>query len=349
MALFNIFKKKENSSKGFNNLSVNNIQKLTDKSIKITFEIPSDKFQDYHFLPGQYIDLESEIDGEKIRRSYSICSLSEGQISIGVKFIENGKMSGFLKKVNPGDNLSVSTPKGNFTCAGNESHIVCFAAGSGITPIISILNFSKAKKQLFFSNKSLENTMFRNELFEMNDVVKNYYFTQVNEENHKFGRLNKEAIIEEIKADLNILKADTFFLCGPYEMVKEIKEALNMFGVSESKIKHELFESVIKETPKNISVFSGNSQISVTLDGEVVEFEIKDAKKTILEGIESKGMDAPYSCRGGVCCSCKAKVLDGSVNMKVNYSLTDEEVTAGYILTCQAVPSSDHVKISFDE
>ena len=107
MALFNIFKKKENSSKGFNNLSVNNIQKLTDKSIKITFEIPSDKFQDYHFLPGQYIDLESEIDGEKIRRSYSICSLSEGQISIGVKFIENGKMSGFLKKVNPGDNLSV--------------------------------------------------------------------------------------------------------------------------------------------------------------------------------------------------------------------------------------------------
>lgn len=349
MGLFNIFKKQESPKSGSYELTIKEVCSLTAESVKISFVLSDNQKQDFQFKPGQYVDIESTIGGEKIRRSYSICSTNFDDLSIGVKTVPNGKMTNFLHKVKPGDSLNVSVPKGNFTASGAEEHIVCIAAGSGITPILSILSHSNAKKELFYVNKSLDQMMFKEELLNMSGLTKHFYLTQKSEENYLTGRLTKEVFIAKIKADLTILKATAFFICGPHEMVLEIKEALKMFGVSENKIKIELFQAVVTAAPKENVVFNGESSVEVVLDGESTNLILNSTKKTILESLEAKGVDAPYSCRGGVCCSCKAKVLEGSVTMKVNYSLTDEEVASGYILACQALPASSKIKISFDE
>jgi ring-1,2-phenylacetyl-CoA epoxidase subunit PaaE len=345
MGIFNIFKKKESSTNDFHTLIIKESRKLTSESVMLTFQIDEQIKRDFQFRPGQYVDVETSISGEKIRRSYSICSYEPSVLSIGVKIIPQGKMSNYLNQLSVGDTLQVS----NFTSTGNEAHVVFVAAGSGITPIFSLLGASSAKKQLFFVNKSFEQMMFKTELAEMRDLIKHLYFTQVQEANHAYSRLSKNAFIEEIKKDLNLLKADAFFICGPHEMILDIKDALKMFGVPESKIKFELFQATVKEEIVNDVQFSGEAKVEVTLDGETSSMAIHTSKKSILEGLESQGIDAPYSCRGGVCCSCKAKVLEGSTHMKVNYSLTDEEVKQGYILTCQAQPTSSFVKITFDE
>lgn len=349
MGLFNIFKKQESPKSGFNELTIKEVCPLTSESVKISFALSDLQKKDFQFKPGQYLDIEATIDDEKIRRSYSICSSNADELSIGVKTVPNGKMSNFLHRIKPGGSLSVSMPKGSFTTSGIEEHIVCIAAGSGITPILSILSHSKAKKELFYVNKSLDQMMFKEELLNMSSLTKHFYFTQKSEENYLKGRLTKEVFIDRIKADLTILKATAFFICGPHEMVIEIKEALKMFGVSDNKIKIELFQAVVTDVPKENVVFNGESLVEVVLDGESTNLILNSTKKTILESLEAKGVDAPYSCRGGVCCSCKAKVLEGSVKMNVNYSLTDEEVAAGYILACQALPASSKIKISFDE
>ena len=349
MGIFNLFKKKESQGNGFFTLSVKDVQALTADSVMITFNTDESQEDELSYKPGQYLDIEANVNGEKVRRSYSICSSNESVLSIGVKAVPQGKMSKHLQQIRVGETLEVSTAKGNFTTSGTESHIVCIAAGSGITPIFSILSTSPSKKQLFYVNKSSEQMMFKKELAEMPGLMKNYYFTQTNEENHQFGRLNKEAFIEEIKKDLDLLKADAFFLCGPHAMIIELTEALKMFGVADSKIKFELFQAVVQETPKQQVNFTGESTVDVTLDGETSTILMHSAKKTILEVLDAKGIDAPYSCRGGVCCSCKAKLLEGTVTMKVNYSLTEEEVQAGYILTCQALPNSSIIKLTFDE
>lgn len=349
MGLFNIFKSQENSKNGFHALTVRDFRQLTKESVVVTFDVADDKKQFFQFKPGQYVDVEATITGEKIRRSYSICSSNLVDLSIGIKAVPHGKMSNYLTELKVGDIVNISAPKGNFISSKNDDYIVCIAAGSGITPILSILSNSTARKELFFVNKTLGQMMFTSEIMTIPNLTKHFYLTQQKEENYVFGRLTKEVFISEIKSNLAILNASVFFICGPHEMVLEIQDALKMFGVSEEKIKVELFQAkALEPLEKNVD-FSGNSSLEVILDGEAVHLIMESSKKTILESLEAKGIDAPYSCRGGVCCSCKAKVLEGSVRMKVNYSLTDEEVAAGYVLTCQALPNASNIKLSFDE
>lgn len=355
MGLFNIFKKKEitaTSSKGFHEVGIQ-LTRLTKESVKVSFQIPIDLKSSFHFIAGQYLNIEVLIDGKKQRRSYSICSGMNEPISIAVKAIENGIVSNwFNSKAKDGDVINISKPEGSFHLSEGQKNIVAIAAGSGITPILSLAKSLEVngKMTLFYGNQTIEKSMFLTELNTLNYVDSTFYLSKETKEGFKEGRIDKENFTNEIKQNLELLKADCFFICGPEDMIHSTKEVLKFFGVQDSKIKFELFTTptAVPVAKKDMN-FKGKSHIKVMLDHEVTSFDMQVPGGTILEQVEKSGLDVPYSCRGGVCSSCKAKVLEGEVAMKLNYSLTDEEVANGYILTCQSIPQSSTVSLSYDD
>lgn len=359
MALFRKLFSKDSSAKkhkGFYDLTIQKIEKLTPVSVKITFDVPSDLKQTFEFLPGQYINFIIEINGKEERRSYSICSGKDEPLAVGVKTIPNGAMSvWFNSTAQVGTSILVSKPEGNFQLKSKDKNIVAFAAGSGITPIMSIaksLEKENGNMKLFYGNGAKTGIMFYDDIKQLSHIRTKFYLTKESIEGFSNGRLNQPEISEIIKQDLEILKADAFFLCGPEDMIKAGVDTLKLFGVPIEKIHYELFttptimESITKPEETD---FSGESNVKVILDGEEIEFKLKSNGKTILEVLDKSGFDAPYSCRGGVCCSCKAKVLKGKASMTMNYALTDEEVKEGYVLMCQSHPASQDLIISFDE
>jgi ring-1,2-phenylacetyl-CoA epoxidase subunit PaaE len=353
MGLFDIFKKKdkEKSSRGFHELKVSEIKRLNENSVMVSLDVPSELKENFQFIPGQYLNFEMEIKGKKLRRSYSICSGPNESLSVAIKAVENGVVSNwFNQKLKVGDILHVAAPEGNFTLNSEYKNIVAIAAGSGITPIMSISKaLNNGQVHLFFGNRSKSDAIFLSEIQTMSNVQFTGFFSQEDAEGFHKGRIDKANFTEIIKSDLNILKADAFFICGPEGMIHDVKETLKLFGISDKKIKFELFTAptAVEKSPE--VDFKGTSEVTIILDHEQLTFEMKPGNATILDLVEKNGMDAPYSCRGGVCCSCKAKVLEGKATMRVNYSLTDEEVNQGYILTCQAQPSSEKLTVSYDE
>jgi ring-1,2-phenylacetyl-CoA epoxidase subunit PaaE len=359
MAFFGkLFKKDSGGSKthkGFNILTIKKIEKITSDSVKVTLDIPSDLKQTFEFIPGQYINFVIDVNGKEERRSYSICSGPNEPLAVAVKEIEKGTVSvWFNRTAVEGQEIQVSKPEGGFQLKTNDKNVVAFAAGSGITPILSIaksLENSNGTLKLFYGNRTKNSILFHSELSALNHVKNHFYLSAETIEGFQQGRLDKPAISEIIKQDLDILKADGFFLCGPEEMIKAGVDTLKLFGVPKEKIHYELFTTptiMASSSPVEASNFSGESNVKVILDGEEIEFKLKANGKPILDILDKEGFDAPYSCRGGVCCSCKAKVLEGKATMTMNYALTDEEVKEGYILACQAHPASDNLVVSFD-
>ncbi len=361
MGFFNRNKKEENitpaasSPKGFFDLEVKELKQLTPESVQISFKITADLKSTFNFIPGQYLNLSAVIQGVEERRSYSICSGTDEDLAVAVKRINNGKFSKWANdSLKVGDIVKVAAPLGNFRMDENSKNIVAFAAGSGITPIISMakkLSQTGGKLNLFYGNRSLSSIMFKSEFDTLDNVSVRHFLSGEKTENFSEGRLDKDAISAIIKEDLAILKADGFYLCGPETMIKSAMDTLTLFGVPKSKIHYELFTTpvlLIEESIAETATFEGESKIKVLLDDEEFEIKLNSAGKTILDAINKEGYDAPYSCRGGVCCTCKAKVLAGKVTMNINYSLTEQEVAEGYILTCQAHPASEEVTISYD-
>ena len=360
MGLFGkLFKKSENevsAPKGFHSLVVSELKNITNDSVYVAFEIPADLKKVYSFIPGQYVNLSVEIDGKQERRSYSICSGPTENLAVAIKKVDNGKVSTWAtSELKVGDSVFVSQPEGNFTWSKEKGFVVAFVAGSGITPVLSIakhLENEIGDLRLFYGNKSEDKAMFLKDLDQFKNTKTVCSFTEVTKDGHFSGRLNKDKVSEIIKSDLNLLKADAYYLCGPEALIKDAKEVLELFGVAKSKIHFELFTTPVlmksEETNVSTTVFEGVSNVSVILDQERIELKIDPAKMNVLQSLNDEGYDPPYSCRGGVCCSCKAKVLEGKATMKLNYSLTEEEVNAGYILTCQAYPASENVVISYD-
>jgi ring-1,2-phenylacetyl-CoA epoxidase subunit PaaE len=183
------------------------------------------------------------------------------------------------------------------------------------------------------------------------NVTSTFFFSQEKNDGHQEGRLDKQHVSELIKAELPLLRADGFYICGPEEMIMGIQEVLGVFGVPKEKIHFELFTTPVlmkQEETTVVGTFTGVSQVSAILDGEIQRIELATNGKSILDALDQSGMDVPYSCKGGVCCTCKAKIIEGSAQMNINYALTDEEVKEGYILTCQAHPTSEVLKLDFD-
>lgn len=357
--------------KFFNSLSVVKIEKKTKECVAVTFEIPDELKNKFVFKAGQYFTLQKEINGEDIRRSYSICSSpDETGITIAIKKLDHGKFSTWANtKLKVGDKLDVMPPSGNFIIPENpEPHeFVFFAAGSGITPIISQIKFilkkyPKAGVTLFFGNKNFESIIFREEL----ETLKNKYIQRI-AIHHIFtkektgvpllyGRIDKEKCILLSKHLFNIHTADAFFICGPNDMIFEVKEALVEIGVPIAKIHMELFntEGLRRDIDKSATELTGTeksqlSEIAIQLDGDVFEFELEYGGQNLLDAALANGADLPFACKGGVCSTCKAKITKGDVVMDINYALEPYEVEAGFVLLCQSHPRSPQIYIDFDQ
>lgn len=358
MGLFSKFKKDSSSSDAkkvrSGVVTVSNNERITSVGSRIHFDVPQDLKNQFVHEPGQYVNVHATINGTKYSRSYSICSGPDEKLAIAVKAIDKGVVSNYLvNELKAGDQIELDFPLGNFKLDTKAPNIVCFAAGSGITPFMSFAKSlgSNQKMRLFYGNSKMDTAFFFEEIKNFSNVTSTFYFSQEKVEGHAEGRLDKFHVSELIKAELTLLRADGFYICGPEEMIMGIQEVLSVFGIAQDKIHFELFTTPVlmkQEETTVVGSFKGMSQVSAILDGEVQRIELSTDGKSILDALDQSGMDVPYSCRGGVCCTCKAKIIEGSAQMTINYALTDEEVKEGYILTCQAHPTSEVLKLDFD-
>jgi ring-1,2-phenylacetyl-CoA epoxidase subunit PaaE len=355
MGLFKIFKKSETTKipKGYNEIRIKYLKHLTAESVQVTLEIPMEMEENFEFIPGQHLDFAIVIDGEIHRRSYSICSGPNEPLSVAVKAINKGLVSNWFKtEAKAGQIIWCTFPSGHFIRTPEMKKMVAFAAGSGITPVLAIAKSLKQDEEmhLFYGNQTVDSTLYWDEIPHLPGVNSKLYLSREEREGAVKGRLDEDNISDIIKADLSLLKADAFFLCGPNEMIETISKKLELFGVDKSKIKRELFTSPVATS--NESVDSDGqpvaAKVKVILDGEEIFVDYTPKGKTILELLDVEGYDPPYSCRGGVCSTCRATVTEGTAKMRMNYVLTDEEIQNGSILCCQAEPTSSKVTISFD-
>jgi len=352
----------------FHTLKIKDIKRETKDAVSISFDIPDELITDYHFESGQYLTLKTSINNEEIRRSYSLCSSPfENEWRVAVKQIENGIFSTFANKsLKVGNTLEVMTPTGNFkltTAQNTKKSYVLYAAGSGITPIFSIAKTILEEEQgdvtLFYGNKGFYGVIFREEL----EALKNKYLNRIRiihifsreSPGNKIqkGRIDKEKCGELFNAFLKNQSIDEVFICGPEQMILNVRESLIENGVDSKNIHFELFATNIKKEKTAAEIAnqapSFDSKVQIILDGDVIDFELDSNGKTILDAAQDAGADLPFACKGGVCCTCKAKVLEGSASMDVNYALMPDEVENGYILTCQAHPTSEKLLVSFDD
>jgi len=342
----------------FHKLTIKEIKRKTADAVSITFEIPEKLKTEFEFKAGQYINIKKELNGKEIRRSYSICSDPNGAIlKIAVKSVEGGLFSVYATTLlHVGDKLEVSKPEGRFVLdPQNGKNYIAFAAGSGITPIMSMIKATLHKGAnftLIYGNKSADDTIFKERL----DVLKKLYSTQLNvhyvysrenDSNEIFGRIDKGNVNYFLNNIYKNTSFDDAFLCGPETMIKMATETLTENNFTENKIHFELF-TVPASANEDATIPEGNSEITIVLDDEETTF-IMSQKKIILNATLDKDLDAPYSCQGGICSSCLARVVEGSVVMEKNAILTDDEIEEGLILTCQAHPTSSTIKIDYDD
>lgn len=346
-------------------LNVKNIKKETSDTVSVTFDVPGDRVADFAFIPGQYLTLKTMIKGEEVRRSYSICSAPyENELTVAIKEIENGLFSGFANnQLQANDTLDVMPPMGGFKVETNSAAsktYVFYAAGSGITPVISMIKSilkdeASSKVQLYYGNKSAANTIFKAELDALNDANSNlditYVYSRENTGNALTeGRINAEKCAGFSQANHSDMNIDGVYACGPEEMIMAVKDFYTEKGLDKSKIHFELFTvSTPAETEATPSGEAVDSAVTVIIDDEEYEFTLNTNGPDILQAAQDEDADVPFSCKGGVCCTCRAKVLEGTVKMDLNFALEEDEVEAGFILTCQSHPTSEKVVVSFDE
>lgn len=356
MALFkSLFGGKTNNAKapkGFTSVIVKDIVRLSNDAVKVVIDRT---YNDWKFSPGQYLNIYVNLNGDEIRRSYSICSGPDENIAIGVKKVQGGLMSTYLtEQLEVGTEIFVSKPEGSFGIDNDAKNILAIAAGSGITPILSIAKFNEngdKNIQLLYGSRTFDSILFRDEINTLNNTSTNYFLSGETKEGFETGRIDKDKFLSIIKADLSLLRYDNYIICGPEEMIIATKEVLTSFGVQESKIKYELFTTPVKlksETALEENDFEGKAHVTVYIDDEKASFDLDSKGLSILDAAANEGLDVPYSCKGGVCSTCRAKVTKGKATMTMNYSLTDREVEEGYILSCQAHPASEEIEITYD-
>ena len=353
----------------FHKLKVKEVKTETPDCVSIEFDVPENLQGEFAFEQGQNITIKKEIDGEEIRRSYSICSAPfENELRVAVKKVEGGKFSGFANTIlKAGDELDVLPPTGKFNTkleTQNSKQYLAFAAGSGITPVISIIKSTlqtepESRFTLVFGNRGRHSIIFFEEL----EGLKNKYLNRFNFINIlsrektdapiNSGRINKEKLTELHKL-IDYKNTDEFFICGPGEMIFCVKDFLEQMDIDKKKIHFELFTTpgqkqsgvVNRELSANTS--GAASKITVKLDGRSFDFDLGFNGENILDAALKQGADLPFACKGGVCCTCKAKLLEGEVEMDVNWGLEHEEVEQGFILTCQSHPVTEKVVVDFD-
>ncbi|MFM9827096.1 2Fe-2S iron-sulfur cluster-binding protein [Flavobacterium sp.] len=344
----------------FKKLIIKEVKRETEAAVSILFNVPEEFKPFYTYIAGQYLNIKLTLDGKEIRRAYSICSSPEsGELRIAVKAVNNGAFSQFANsKLKAGDILEIGEPEGKFIFkpdSHQQKNYAAFVAGSGITPVISIIkSMLKAEPNstfvLVYGNKTPEETIFHKELHDLQShytgrLFVHYVYSQSKSE--LSGRIDKSTVNYVLKNKHGSLEFHSFYLCGPEEMINTVSKVLKENNVADAAIKFELFTTSIAESPK-VSSHDGHTIITILVDDEETIFEMSQ-KQTILEAALKQGVDAPYSCQGGICSSCLARVKSGTAQMKKNSILTDSEIAEGLVLTCQAHPTSAEIFIDYDD
>jgi ring-1,2-phenylacetyl-CoA epoxidase subunit PaaE len=352
----------------FHTLKVKDIRRETSDAVSVSFDIPAQILHEFQYKQGQYITLKLIINGEELRRSYSICTspYSEKELRVAVKEVEGGRASTFINRtLKVGDMMEVMTPMGNFSSilsGSNKKHYVLFAGGSGITPMMSILKSvlyveKQSQITLFYANRNEESVIFKNELdkivSENESKIKlvNIYDKPNNPTSDLQSGLVSSEKAKALLENFGGINADEYFICGPGPLMENIKNALETLKTSKEKIHIEYFSAVADAVAKAEGAVTGasvNSAITVIQYGIETEIKLNTEGLTILDAAIEAGVDAPFSCKGAVCCTCRAKVIEGKVKMDNNFALTDAEVEEGFVLTCQAHPLTEKVVIDFD-
>jgi len=351
----------------FHRLAVNDLRRESADAVSMTFAIPADLTDDYNFTPGQYLTLRTTMDGEEVRRSYSICSgPDDGELRIAVKKVDGGAFSSWAAdELKPGDQLDVMTPTGRFGVAHapDQARIyVGFAAGSGITPILSIARGVLAREPdswffLFYGNRSTGGMLFREALEELKDrfLQRLSVFHVISGEEQDIpilhGRLDGKKVRVLLRSLVPAASVDHVFICGPTAMSEDIETTCREIGIAEDRIHVERFVSEFGGKPRAKKMIEASAppkaMASLTIDGKRREVPVAE-DESILDAALRAGMDLPFACKGGMCSTCRAKLVEGEAQMEVNYSLEPWELKAGFILTCQARPVSDRVVVDYD-
>ena len=351
----------------FHTLTVEDIEPLTDDSVAVSFTVPDDLRDDYAFTQGQHLTIRTELAGDDVRRNYSICSpVSSQRLRIAVKRLPGGAFSEHaLTSLRAGDSLEVMTPSGRFFTEldpANAKHYVCVAAGSGITPMLSIVATTLeaeplSRVTLVYANRTHKSVMFLEEIEDLKDRYRERFhlihvLSREPQEVELFsGRLDAGRMERMLDTILPPDAVDDWFLCGPFEMVTSIRDLLTRRGVPSGSVHAELFH--VETAPPvrrraEEAVDGDGAEVTITLDGRESSFTLAQDDVPVLEAALAVRADAPFACKGGVCGTCRAKVVEGSVEMDTNWALEPEEVERGYVLTCQSHPTSEKLVLDYD-
>lgn len=363
------------SNTHFYTLTIADVQPETDTAVCVTFNVPEALRDKFRFIQGQFLTLQTNIEGENVRRSYSICSgANDGHMRVGIKRVKNGQFSNYANdNFKAGDKIEVMPPQGSFYTeinADNEKNYMFIAVGSGITPTISILKTilegePKSRICLIYGNRRTASMMFRDELsFIKNSKMDRFQWINIMDEEDQGtdllnGRIDnqKGAALHAAKL-IDIVNTDEAFICGPQAMMSEVSRGFRASGLSDEQIHYELFsnssedsEKAIQKSQQRVDTYGEQktSKVTMVADGRSISFDLATVGESILDAGINNGMELPYSCKAGVCSTCKCKLLKGEVDMDILHGLEPHEVEAGYILSCQAHPISDQIVVDFDQ
>jgi len=348
----------------FHRLRVAAVDRLTDDSVALTFAVPPELRAEYRYLPGQHLALRRTVDGQEIRRTYSICSPApdgEGPstLRVGVRLVEGGAFSTYaLKEINLGDELEVMTPAGRFTLQPAHGQYAAIVGGSGITPVLSIVSTLLAREPrarfcLIRSDRTAASTMFLEEVADLKDRYPDRFqlVTVLSREEQQAGlpsgRLDQERLTGLLPALLPVEQVDGWFLCGPYGLVEGAERTLRALGVPRARIHEEIFHVDASPAPARTATAPAHSTVTARLDGRGGTWPVQDGE-SLLDTVLRNRPDAPYACKGGVCGTCRAFLVSGEVRMDRNFALEAEETEAGYVLACQSHPLTEKVELDFD-
>lgn len=354
----------------FHPLRVRKVQKETDDCVSITFEVPAELNDLYQFRQGQSLTVRRQLGGEEVRRTYSICSApQDGVLRVAVKKVEGGAFSTWANdQLTAGESLEVMPPVGKFYTdldPAQKKHYVAFAAGSGITPVLSIIKTTLQTEPLstftlVYGNRTKNSIIFKEELEALKDKflsrfrIYHILSREKTDAEINYGRIDRDKVEALSSRLIDLNHTDEFFLCGPEEMIFTVRDFLQAKGVANEHIHFELFtipgqkKSVVDTSKKEVADEGPKAKVSVKLDGILFDFDLSHEGESILDAALKQGADLPYACKGGVCCTCKAKLLEGEVDMDVNWGLEQDEIERGYILTCQSHPRTGKVVVDFD-
>lgn len=354
----------------FNSLTVADVRRETPDCVSIAFEVPDGLRADYGFTAGQYLTLKTEVEGREVRRSYSISSgPTDGELRVAIRQVEGGLFSTFANEnIGPGDRIEVMKPDGRFVLRPDverEGHYVCIAAGSGITPVLSIVRAAllcepKSSVTVVYGNRATGSVIFREELEDLKNrfparlSLLHVLTRELQEAPMLNGRIDRAKLDTMLGRLIDTDGTDAFFLCGPQEMIEAATTALADKGVDATRIRAELFTPSDDGVPRPKKVAAPGEtlptrHVGVIVDGHRMDFDMVDDGTFLLDAALDRQADLPFACKGGMCCTCRAKLVEGQVEMDKTYGLDADEIEAGYVLTCQAVPLTDTVVLDYDD